>query len=765
MNPKYSPFILCLVASCACAAFAQNTVPTEPNPTPADAATPPVSGPGKKYASATPHIILPAKRLAQAPASAPASDGASVAGDGTAAQNPGTAPTDTSAMPADATPKTDDSETETVISVVRERSNSLIGKANAASEGVVGPRQLERRPILRPGELLETVPGVIITQHSGSGKANQYFLRGFNLDHGTDLAVSLNGIPLNLPTHAHGQGYTDLNFLIPELVSQLRYRKGSYEADQGDFSSAGSIDLSYARHLGRDQNGVPQTQSLEIGSFGFQRLLLTGNANKQVIYGLELQHSDSSFQLKEDFRKLNGIVSYDRGDAKRGVTATAYAYDGKWNSSDQIPQRAVDAGQIGRFGNIDPTDGGKSRRLAVSGELRHDKTNLTAYAMNYKLNLFSDFTYFLDNPVQGDQFEQEDRRNYYGFHLRQQVGESGGKFTAFVGLQGRYDDIGRVGLFHNQNRVRFETVRQDKVKESSIAPYIQAEYKFNPRLRASVGGRYDYYRFDVDSSIAANSGKVNDSLFSPKGSLAYRVGKNDETYFSIGRGFHSNDARGTTITVDPNDPNVPADRVTPLVRSNFAEIGVRHARGGLQSTLALFGLDSASELIFVGDAGTTEPSRPSRRTGIEFTNYYNVGNGLILDADFAYAKARFRDSDPVGNRIPGALEGIVALGATYERERGITGALRLRYFGPRPLIEDNSQRSDSSALVNARVGYKWKKDLRLNVDVYNLFNAAVSDIDYYYTSRLPGEPAAGVEDTHFHPSEKRSLRIGIVRQF
>ena len=664
MNSKPA-LLLCLAASCASVARAQNAVPAESAPT--QSAVNPDGAPD----AATP----PGESSGESSGVAPASDGQSVAGDGSAAQNAGVAPNDTALAPDDS---------ETVISIVGERSNSLIGKANAASEGVVGPRQLERRPILRPGELLETVPGVIITQHSGSGKANQYFLRGFNLDHGTDLAISLNGIPLNLPTHAHGQGYTDLNLLIPELVSQLRYRKGSYDADQGDFSSAGSIDLTYARHLGRGENGVPQTQSLEIGTFGFQRLLLTGNANRELLYALELQHSDSSFQLKENFRKLNGLVSFDRGDARRGVTATAFAYDGRWNSSDQIPQRAVDAGLIGRFGNIDPTDGGSSRRLGVSSEVRRDKTNLTAYAMNYKLNLFSNFTYFLDDPIRGDQFEQEDRRNYYGFHLRQQLGESGGKFTTFVGLQGRYDDIGRVGLFHTQERERFETVRQDAVKESSIAPYAQAEYKFNPRLRANLGARYDYYRFDVDSSIAANSGKNNDSLFSPKGSLAYRVGKYDESYFSIGRGFHSNDARGTTITVDPGDPNVPADRVTPLVRSNFGEVGFRHARGGLQSTLALFALDSASELVFVGDAGTTEPSRPSRRVGVEFTNYFNIGNGLILDADFAYAQARFRDNDPVGKRIPGALEGIIALGATYERERGITGALRFALFRAAP---------------------------------------------------------------------------------
>ncbi len=728
------PFFLLIGACCALPASAQDTVPSPPPiPVSPDA---PSSQAGDD---------------AQGAPTTPAGDGKTTASDDTASQNPGTAPTEEGE--------------EQVISIVRERSNSLLGKARAASEGVVGPRQLERRPILRPGELLETVPGVIITQHSGSGKANQYFLRGFNLDHGTDIAISLDGMPLNLPTHAHGQGYIDLNFLIPELVSQLRYRKGSYEADQGDFSSAGSVDLSYARHLGREENAVPQTQSLEVGAFGFQRALVTGNANKDLLYALELQHSDSSFVLKEDFRKINGVLRFNRGTATRGVSLAGYAYNGKWNSSDQIPRRAVQSGAISRFGNIDPTNGGSSRRLALTGELRRDKTNLSAYAMNYRLNLFSNFTYFLDNPVRGDQFEQEDRRTYYGFHLRQNLGSSGARVSTVAGVQGRYDDISGVGLFHTQARERFETVRQDRVRQSSVAPYIQSEVRLSPRLRANAGARFDFYRFNVASSIAQNSGKVSDSLFSPKGSLAYRLGKSDEGYFSIGRGFHSNDARGTTITVDPNDPNVAADRVTPLVPANFAEVGIRHARGGLQSTLALFALTSQSELVFVGDAGTTEPSRPSQRVGFEFTNYLNVGRGLILDADFAYARARFRDADPAGNRIPGALEGIVSIGASYERDQGVTGALRLRYFGPRPLIEDNSVRSKSSALVNGRIGYKFKNGTRLNINVFNVFNAAVSDIDYFYTSRLPGEGPDGVQDVHFHPSEKRSIRVGLVRQF
>ncbi|RYE52454.1 MAG: TonB-dependent receptor, partial [Hyphomicrobiales bacterium] len=341
------------------------------------------------------------------------------------------------------------------MSVVEERSDSQLGRANAASEGIVGPKQLERRPILRPGELLETVPGVIITQHSGSGKANQYFLRGFNLDHGTDLAVSLDGMPLNMPTHGHGQGYIDLNLLIPELVSGLRYRKGSYEADQGDFSSAGSVDISYARRLGRDA-GVPATQSVDIGNFGRRRFLLTGNAGEKLIYGLETTHYDGPWDLPEDFRKLNAVLRYATGTETRGLTVTGMAYDGKWNSTDQVPRRAIESGLINRFGNLDPTDGGKSSRYSLSAQLRRDDTTVSAYAIDYRLNLFSNFTYFLDDPVRGDQFEQADRRRVYGFQARRDFKSDWGerKMTNSLGFQARRDDIGNVGLYRTQGRDR-----------------------------------------------------------------------------------------------------------------------------------------------------------------------------------------------------------------------------------------------------------------------------------------------------------------------
>jgi outer membrane receptor protein involved in Fe transport len=651
-------------------------------------------------------------------------------------------------------------ETETVISIIEERSDSLLGKADAASEGIVGPKQLNRRPILRPGELLETVPGLIITQHSGSGKANQYFLRGFNLDHGTDLAVSLDGMPLNFPTHGHGQGYIDLNFLIPELVAAVRYRKGGYEADQGDFASAGSVDISYARSLGAEY-GIPQTQSIDVGNFGRRRILTTGSPNQNFTYGVEYTSYDGPWKLPEDLRKLNAVLKYNQGDSKQGLTITGMAFDSKWNSTDQVPRRAIASGLIDRFGNIDPTDGGNTHRYSLSSQLWRGNTNLSAYAVDYKLNLFSNFTYFLDDPVRGDQFEQADKRRTYGFHLKHNFGS--GKSQNTIGLQGRFDDIKNVGLYLTEARERFDTVRADRVKESSIAPYLQNETRWTDKFRTTLGARFDSYRFDVDSSIAENSGKHSDSIFSPKLALAYKSSADSELYASIGRGFHSNDARGTTINIDPKTGD-PADRVTPLVRTNFAELGVRRVKNNLQSTVALWGLRSNSELLFVGDAGTTEASRPSQRIGIEFANYWTPKPNLSFDADFALSKARFRDAAPEGKRIPGAIEGIISLGAAYDPPQGLGGALRLRYFGPRPLIEDNSVRSSSSTLVNGRIGYKFKKGVRLSLEAFNLLNSRVSDIDYYYESQLAGE-ASPVADIHTHPAEKRSFRLALSRQF
>ncbi len=645
---------------------------------------------------------------------------------------------------------------------------NAVGTSDAASQGRITRQLIEDRPILRPGEVLELVPGLIITQHSGAGKANQYYLRGFNLDHGTDFLTTVAGMPVNLRTHAHGQGYTDLNFLIPELIDHVDYLKGPYFAAKGDFASAGAADIHYAEKLPRS------LAEISAGSFRYGRGLLVGSPEVgpgRLVYGLELYHNDGPWERDDDFRKVNAVLRWVQkaGDAQWSVTAMGYR--GKWNATDQIPQRAVAEGVIGRFGTLDPTTGGESHRYSLSADwaapVAGGLAQLNAYAVDYQLDLFSNFTYRLDNPAAGDQFLQADDRRIYGASgsLAWQGRLAGFDTRNVVGFEARQDRIAPVGLYTTAARERLATTREDRVRESSAAVYVENETSWHPRLRTVAGLRADAYRFKVDSDLAANSGTASDSRVSPKLSAILGPWAKTEFFANYGQGFHSNDARGTTTTVDPRSGD-PVERVTPLVRTRGGELGTRSEwLPGVQSSLALWRLDIDSELLFVGDAGTTEPSRPSRRQGIEWNTRWQPRPWLLFDLDLAWSKARFTDDDPAGSRIPGAIESAVSAGATIRDLGAWSASVFLRYFGPRPLVEDNSVRSSSSTIVNAQVGYRFDRRTKLALEVYNLFDREVDDIAYYYTSRLAGEPAAGIDDIHFHPAEKRSFRVTLTHAF
>ncbi len=667
--------------------------------------------------------------------------------------------------------------------IVGGRADDLTGIASSATQGTVGVDHLRARPLLRPGELLETVPGVIITQHSGAGKANQYFLRGFNLDHGTDFATSLNGMPVNLPTHGHGQGYTDLNWIIPELVTRIDYRKGPYAAADGDFASAGAADLTYASALSQS------LWQLEGGSFGYARGVFAASpklGHGTLLYGVELMHEDGPWERRDNFWKGNGVVRYSSGDDALGWSVLGFAYRGEWNATDQIAQRALTGNnavpggfQVGRFGTLDPTTGGNSQRYGAIAEWhrRNDSSSssLMGYAYYYDLDLFSNFTYFLNDPTDTtpDQFEQTDRRITTGFKASHEWNMTllGRETENSVGLQVRNDVI-RNGLHTATARTRTGTTRSEDVWQTSASPYFENKTQWAEKLRTVVGARADLYRFDVASLDPRNSGTVTDFLASPKGSLILGPWAKTEFYLNAGLGFHSNDGRGATTTVDPAT-GLPASKVDPLVRTYGAEFGIRTTWvPGLQSTLSAWWLDIDSELLFVGDAGTTEPSRPSRRYGLEFANYWTPTKWLTLDADVSLSQARFRERDPAGQSIPGAIDTVVAAGIAVHDLNGFFGGLRLRYFGPRSLIEDNSVRSTASALVNLQVGYAFNPKWKLTMDVFNLLDRKASDIEYYYESRLRGEtinpdPAlnGGYNDIHLHPAEPVSLRIALSGTF
>ena len=656
---------------------------------------------------------------------------------------------------------------------VRAKAENLEGIAAAGSQGVVSSQRLATVPILRPGEALEMVPGLIVTQHAGDGKANQYFLRGFNLDHGTDFATYVGGVPVNMPTHAHGQGYSDLNFLIPELVDRISYRKGPYYAEEGDFSSAGAAHIDYFRKI----DGT--LAQVTLGQHGYARSLLAGSpvvGNGNLLYGLELFHNDGPWQAAENYRKLNGLLRYSEGTRYDGFSLTGMAYRGNWTSTDQVAKRAIDSGLVSRYGTLDSTTGGETYRYSLSGEWAkrgdNSQSKANVWWLRSGLDLWSNFQYCLNdfaangNCDMGDQFKQGERRQVGGFAASHTLYDRWSNFdvsNAF-GVQGRMDRLRPVGLYNTSQRNTWNTVREDNVAQRSLALWAQNELRWTSWLRSISGLRGDAYDFTVDSNLSANSGKASDQIVTPKFSLVFGPWQKTELYFNYGHGFHSNDARGTTITQDPGSGN-PVGRVKPLVRTKGSEIGLRtEIVQGWQSTVALWQLEAASELLFVGDAGTTEASRPSRRYGVEWTNLYVPTDWLAIDADLAVSHARFRDSDVAGNYIPGAVSCTVNLGLTLDQLGPWFGTLRFRYFGPRHLIEDNSVRSSGSALTNLRLGYKFDKRTQVAMDVYNLFDRRVNDIEYWYESQLSNEtfPQA---DRHIHPSEPRTLRLTISHRF
>jgi len=649
--------------------------------------------------------------------------------------------------------------------IVVGRRLNLLGEATSASEGSVGQAEIAARPMLRTGDLLEFVPGLVATQHSGSGKANQYFLRGFNLDHGTDFATFVDAMPVNMRTHGHGQGWTDLNFLIPEAVEELTYHKGPYHAEDGDFSSAGSARFRVADRIeGRAELGV--------GEEGYLRGVVVdsvelGNGTS-LLYGVEAQRYDGPWtDIEEDVRKFNGLLKLSGDIAGGRASVTVMGYDNTWNSADQIPERAVRSGVIDAFGSLDTTVGGEASRTSVSADWRGNAfggaLSASAYAIDSTLNLFSNFTYLLDDPINGDQFRQVDERRLYGFLIGQRWDM--GRSQWRIGTEGRYDDIDRVGLFRTQARQPVSTVREDAVLEGSLGVFASNEFRINDQWRTEIGVRHDRFDFDVDArSLPENSGRADDSTTSVKANIAWKPTDVAEFYASYGQGFHSNDARGTTIRIDPVSGDA-VDAVDPLVDSEGYELGARLFLGNrLHATAALWRLDLDSELLFVGDAGTTEGTRPSRREGVEMGFYWFGTDWLKADLEASYTRSGFRDDDPAGDEIPGAIPLVLSAGVTATAPSGWTGALRVRHFGRYPLIEDDSVRSNGSTLVNLRVGKQWGR-VGMHVDVLNLLDSNDHDIDYFYASRLAGGPAEGVEDIHYHQFEPRAVRIGVSYRF
>lgn len=678
------------------------------------------------------------------------------------------------------------------------------GPPSMASEMTVSGEAINARIFTRPGEALEAVPGLIVTQHSGEGKANQYFLRGYNLDHGTDLAITVDDVPVNMRTHAHGQGYADLNWLIPETTGAMDVRKGPYFAEEGDFASVGSIHIGLIDHT---EKGLAQVTT---GSFGYRRLLGIDSAkvgDGSLLVAGEIGTYDGPWDNPDNVRKLNGLVRYSQGTATDGVSVTGMAYTNKWNSTDQVPQRAITSGFLDRFGSEDPSDGGNTNRFALSGRVAQSDDagswKANAYVVKSQLDLFNNFTYVLNDPVLGDQFHQHDDRLLAGANISRTLNGSvaGLPMQTTFGLQSRYDAID-LALSNTFQRNFLSNVRSDKVDEGSVGVFAENTVRWTNWLRTTVGWRGDYYAADVTSLFNANnSGHVDASLGSPKFRMVLGPFKQTEFFLGAGYGMHSNDARGATTTEDPRDPATKLSPSPLLVRTRGAEVGVRsRIIPNLDSSFSVFILDQDSEILFSGDAGDTEATRASRRYGFEWTNHYHPRSWIDIDADLAMTHARFRGSDSEqaavyaslagypeaqignapGNDIPNAPPMVASAGVTLGEKTGWFGSLRWRYLASSPLTEDNAFRSSATSIFNGRLGYRADNGWRIQLDVLNLFNTQANQITYAYGSLLKTDtlynlctggvaPTAvcqnGVMDYVLHPVEPLAFRLTLAGAF
>jgi outer membrane receptor protein involved in Fe transport len=681
------------------------------------------------------------------------------------------------------------------------------GPLNMASQLTLTGEQLNARPVTRPGEILEAVPGLIVTQHSGEGKANQYFLRGYNLDHGTDLAIWVDGVPINLRTHAHGQGYSDLNWLMPETVNAVDVRKGPYFADEGDFGSAGDL------HIGLIDSISKPIAEFTTGSFGYQRIFGMGSAkvgDGTLLGAIEVGAYNGPWANPDDMQKLNGLLRYTQGTATDGFSITGMAYSNHWNSTDQVPERAITSGQIGLYGEEDPSDGGNANRFALSGRVAGTDDagswKANAYVVKSGLDLYNDFTYFLTNPL-GDQFHQHDDRIMTGGNASRTLDGSfaGLPMQTVFGVQTRYDDID-LALTETFQRAFLANVRSDKVGEGSVGVYTENTVHWTDWLRTTTGLRGDFYEADVNSIFDANnSGHSEAALASPKFTMTIGPFAKTELFVGAGTGMHSNDARGTTITEEPTDPSQQLSASPLLVRTKGVETGIRSKLiPGLDSSVSVFLLDQDSEIVFNGDAGDTSASRPSRRYGVEWTNTWRPAPWLAFDADVAATHARFvgYDSDQAalyaslggfpqaqignapGNYIPNAPAMVASAGITVGEKTGWFGTLRWRYLASSPLTEDNAFRSPATSIFNGRIGYRLDDGWRIQLDALNLFNSQANQITYAYGSLLktdglyamcfpatgaPTAPAAvcqnGVMDYVLHPIEPLAIRLTLAGRF
>jgi outer membrane receptor protein involved in Fe transport len=671
----------------------------------------------------------------------------------------------------------------------------LLGTADTASQGAVTQKELELRPVYRVGQILESTPGLVVTAHSGEGKANQYLVRGFNLDHGTDIANFVDDMPINRPTNTHGQGYSDVNFEIPELAQGLDYTKGPYYAAVGDFGAVASTHLKLA-------NELPNQLAVAAGSFGIYNVFAGGTRafgdDDRIVGGLYYGHLDGPFDHPDNFRKFAGEARYSHGDAADGFSLTAMYYKGDGNFTTDQPLRAITSGLISRFGTLDSTDGSSSERASLSAHFATKgetwKLSSSAYYIHSRMTLWNDFTHFLDDPINGDQEAQHETRDTFGGQASLSLGHSFGTIENELvgGLQLRRD-LAYVDRRHTKARQELSycsveqedgpaiqipmaggTCAADRVRLLDVGPYVENTTRWTPWLRTILGARWEYYQASDHALLTGFSGSGHQSLFQPKGSIVLGPFYKTELYLSAGRGFHSDDVRGVFGTVPLEGVPGLAGRTPFLAPAKGEEVGLRtNIIPKLSIQVAVFQEDFQSELTYNADAGQDEASAPSRRQGIEISGEYRPAAWIELNADLAFSKARYHAGVATlanfglgGPFIADAPSFIGSFGVLVDNLGPWFGGLQWRKLGAYPIADGAETPQDKGySEFNVDIGYKVNDHLKAQLTIFNLTNTKANAAAYFYGTRLPGEPAEGRDDVQVHPLEPISAVAKLTYAF
>jgi hypothetical protein len=629
---------------------------------------------------------------------------------------------------------------------------------------VISQIDIKLRPVNTSQDVLRMIPGLFIAQHAGGGKAEQIFLRGFDIDHGTDISLEVDGLPVNMVSHAHGQGYSDLHFLIPEIIQYVDFNKGPYYADKGDFTTAGYVSFNTRPIL--ESNII----KIEGGKFGTARTMLglnllnskAKNGRQQAYVASEFFRSDGYFESNQDFKRFNitGKYRFDWDNGNRLVAALS-GFSSSWDASGQVPVRAVNAGSISRFGSIDNTEGGETSRqqayVDFSMPAGNGRMENKVYLIRYDFSLFSNFTFFLNNPDNGDQIHQQESRVIYGYRTRFIKTDTFGAQSLLTEIGGgvRLDDVDDIRLSNTVKRSTFVSdLARGDVREMNANLYVSEILTLGEKLSIEAAVRLDHFTFRYDDRLLNSSATQSKTIVSPKVNIEYDAKPNTTIFLRSGFGFHSNDSR---VVVAQNGKET-------LPRARGLDLGITtKIFPRMILNVAGWVLDLDQEFVYVGDEGVVEPGGRTRRIGTDLSLRYQVKDWLYVDGDLNLTHARSKDDPEKENYLPLAPLQSLLGGITVQFKDGLSGSIRYRYLGDRPANEHNSTVAKGYGLFDAVINYRINR-LEFALSAENLLNEEWNEAQFDTESKLQNETAP-VSEIHFTPGTPFFVKGGVSFRF